>query len=277
MLRRSTLTTALLIAIALVLSAVAFAATQNVTQTARSGGVTASFSFTAKTAKNALTTYTNEMLAISRGSQNFAMPLKSANCPECAPSDPTRGGHSIQLADLGNTGDPNVLLTLYSGGAHCCTVLELFTYSSGTGAYVETDHNFADPAYKLETISGNERFLSANAAFEYEFTDYADSGRPIQIWAFENGAFTDVTRSYPALIAKDAALWAKAYKSSRSNIGGFLAAWAADEELLGNNALVESTLQSELKAGALKGNLAVNGKRYITLLNRFLKKTGYTH
>jgi hypothetical protein len=86
-----------------------------------------------------------------------------------------------------------------------------------------------------------------------------------------------VTRDYPALIAKDAARWQKAYKSGKSNIGGFLADWAADEELLGHNTLVQSTLQTELKAGALKGNLVANGTKYVTRLNKFLKKTGYVH
>ena len=144
MIRRSALTTALVIATALVLSAVAFAATQNLSQTAQSGNVKATFSFTAKTVKNTLPTYSNERLTIVRDGHTYSNPLRNASCPGCWPSDPRRNGHSVQVVDINHAGEPNVIVTLYSGGAHCCTIAEVFTYSAGTGAYVEVDHNFAD-------------------------------------------------------------------------------------------------------------------------------------
>lgn len=288
MFRRSTLPAAFMparaltacvaaLALMLVLCATALAATHRVSQTARADGVEATFTFTVRTSGNAPPAYARERLAIVRNGRTYTQALLDANCPDCAPAEPERGGHSVRVLDIDGSGEPVAIVTLYTGGAHCCTVAEVFSYDPGTGGYVEADHNFADPAYRLERLTpgGDYRFVSADGRFEYAFTDYAASGAPLQIWAFQNGAFTDVTRSYPALVIRDAARWLKAFNRARRDAGGFLAAWAADEELLGHDALVQAKLRSALKAGHLRGNLVANGRRYIRLLNRFLRRTGY--
>lgn len=279
MIRRSSLTIALALAAAFVLSAIALATSQSITQTAQSGQVKASFSFTATTSKG-LPTYTNEHLTIARGGATaYSAAVTDPNCKPCNPLDPRANGHSVQVSDINHTGEPNVILNLYSGGAHCCEIAQVFTFNSGTSAYAEVEHNFADPGYRLEPLGpgGVYRFVSADARFEYEFTDFASSGVPIQIWALTNGKLTDVTRSYPSQIATDAARWLKAFNKTKTNAGGLLAAWAADEELLGKNALVQSTLKSALKAGHLNGNIVpnANGSKYIGFLNKFLIKLGY--
>jgi hypothetical protein len=278
MTRRSLLTIAAVLATALVLTAVALAASQNVTQTAHSGPVKATFSYTVTKDKSGFPTYSNERLTIVRaGTTAYNAAVTDPNCKPCTPGAFGQGKSSVQVADINHTGEPNVIVTLYSGGAHCCTIAQLFTYAPATMAYVKIEHNFADPAYKLEHLGpgGVYRFVSADARFGYVFTDFAHSGLPIQIWGVVNGAFADVTRSYPSLIAADAAKWLKAAGGLKTNAGGLLAAWAADEELLGKNALVQSTVQSALKAGHLKGNLVVNGQKYVNRLNSFLKKLGY--
>jgi hypothetical protein len=271
MIRRSPVPAVL--AAALVLCAAALATTSNIAQTARSSGITATFSYTVTTSKTGFPSYSNQLLTIVRnGVTGHSGAVTDPFCGKlCAPGAPGAHGHSVQIATF--NGSPDVILTLYSGGAHCCTIAQVFTY--GTTSYAETRHNFADPAFKLERLSGEERFLSADAFFEYEFTDFADSGVPIQIWGLTNGRFVDVTRSYPSLITADAARWMRAFNGAKTNAGGLLAAWAADEELLGQDTLVQSTLQSALKAGRLNGMLVANGRKYIALLNRFLIKRGY--
>ena len=278
MTRRSLLTIAAVLTTALVLSAVAFAASQNVTQTGQSGQVKATFSYTVTKGKQGFPTYSNERLTIVRAGQTaYNAAVTDSFCKPCAPGAFGQGKSSVQVTDINHSGEPNVILTLYSGGAHCCTIAQVFTYAPAAMSYVEAEHNFADPAYKLEQLGpgGVYRFLSADPRFEYQFTDFADSGVPIQIWGLENGKFTDVTRTYPSLITADAARWMTAFNKAKTNAGGLLAAWAADEELLGNNALVQSTLQSALTAGKLNGNLVVNGKKFVTALNKFLIKLGY--
>jgi hypothetical protein len=112
-------------------------------------------------------------------------------------------------------------------------------------------------------------FRSANPAFQYVFTDGADSGEPLQIWQFADRAFADVTRSYPGLIRKDAARWFKFFQRDLSNGVGLIAAWAADEELLGNDAFVQSVLATQGNSGT------PSGQAFIAKLNAFLVKQGY--
>ena len=104
---------------------------------------------------------------------------------------------------------------------------------------------------------------------------------PIQILTFSNRRFTDVTRSYPHLVAKDAAKWLKAFKSTSSHhyqdSVGVIAAWAADEDLLGHKRLVSRYLARQSKAGHLNTALSPQGGggKFIARLNRFLRKHGY--
>jgi hypothetical protein len=267
---------ALALALALVLPALAQA--KPTTQTAHAGQVTATFTFTFTTStKDSFPTYSGETLTITRdGATAYSAPVADPDCDGCTPGAPEANESSVQVVDLDNTGEPNVILTLFTGGAHCCTIAQVFSYDAATGTYTKARQNFEDPAFDLKrlVLGGDYLFVSANAAFEYEYTSYAQSADPIQIWSFADGAFTDVTRSYPALIAKNAALWFRLFKHNLSDGTGPLAAWAADEQELGHNALVRSTLKAQLKAGHLVGGF-VNGKKYITLLNKQLRKLGY--
>jgi len=273
--RRLPLLAAVLAAM-LALTAAALAATSTITQTAKSGSVTATFTYKITTSKD-FPTYSGERLTITRNeTMAYNAPVYTKDCsPDCTPGDPRAKGHSAQIADLSGSGEPNVILTLFTGGAHCCQIAQVFTYSSSTMTYAKTEHNFEDPGFSLKKLSGAYRFESADWRFEYEFTSFAQSGVPIQIWEFTGSAFSDVTKSYPSLIRKDAAEWWKVFKANIHNgPGGVLAAWAADEELLGNDALVQKTLQTQLKAGHLTGGF-VNGNAYVKLLNKDLVKFGY--
>jgi hypothetical protein len=258
----------------LVLAAAALA----VTQTTTSGNVTATFSYTVKTS-HSFPTYSREHLTIVRGGTTaYDAAVKDPFCGSlCWPGDPATKGHSAQIVDINNSGEPNVVVTLYSGGAHCCLIAEVFTYAPASQKYAMLRHNFEDPGFSLKKIgpSGSYLFVSADFRFEYEYTSFAQSVDPVQIFDFTGGAFNDVTKNHLNLVTKDAAQWWKLFKQHMKTGGtGVLAAWAADEELLGNDALVQSTLQKQLKAGHLTGGF-VNGKKYVTLLNKDLVKWGY--
>ena len=55
---------------------------------------------------------------------------------------------------------------------------------------------------------------------------------------------------------------------------GLIAAWAADEDMLGHGKLVSRYLTQQLKAGHLNGGVS-HGKKFVTSLQRFLRKHGY--
>ena len=124
--------------------------------------------------------------------------------------------------------------------------------------------------------------MSADGAFKYAFTDGADSGEPLQIWQFTAGGFVDVTRHYPGLIRKDAAFWIGIFRHHIGNGLGLLAAWAADEELLGHDRQVQATLKAELAKGDLRappgaGVTSPAVRSSSAALNRTLVKLGYKH
>jgi hypothetical protein len=250
---------------------------QSTSQTASTGGVTATFSYSG----SGITVSNPQLRIVRNGQTSYDQPVSSSQCGnQCGPV--AFGAHqsSVRVIRLQPGGEPDVILELFSGGANCCFLAQVFSYSAATGTYVKTEQDFASAGVQLRRLGSARRwrFLSANDAFKYEFTDGADSGDPIQIWGFAGGAFHDVTRSYPKLIAADAARWLKLFTHHISNGVGLIAAWAADEELLGHDKLVQATLATEARRGDLRDGGYIggaNGRRFITRLNRVLRQLGY--
>jgi hypothetical protein len=247
-------------------------------QTVTAGQVTASFSFSGK-----YPTYTHKHLTISRaGAVVYDQPVTANFCAAyCAPGSTSAAQPSVHLVDLEHTGEPNVVLDLFSGGAHCCSIEQVFSFDPGTMTYVKTERNFGDPGEQIVDLGhdGHYEFLTADDSFAYEFTDYAASGLPIQILTFSNRRFVDVTRRYPRLVAKDAAGWMRVFRSMAkdhySDSVGVVAAWAADEELLGHRTLVSHFLARQARAGHLNSGLGAGGKKFVAGLQRFLRRHGY--
>src|SRR5947209_8454135 len=191
----------------------------------------------------------------------------------CAPAP---AGKSVHVLDLEHNGGRDVLLELYTGGAHCCYIAQIY-YPSGK-TFHKAQRNFGDPGWRLKDLShnGHFEFLSANDAFAYQFTDYAASGTPIQILTFSHGRFHDVTRAHLRLIAADAKNWLNLFKHNYGDGEGFIAAWAADEYMLGHKTQADRYLNAQATAGHLKTPLAgPQGHKFGVALQKFLKKQGY--
>jgi hypothetical protein len=252
------------------------------TQTAHSGNVSATFTFKASNSFN----YSHERLKIMRAGQVvYDKPVTSASCgtTQCSPGAFTPHTSSVHVIDLESNGEPDVVLDLYSGGAHCCFIEQIFSFNPGSTTYTKTERDFGDPGANIKDLGHNRHFelVTADDSFADEFTDYAASGLPIQILTFRNRRFTDVTRHYPKLIASDAAQWLSLFKGNvKHHVNdsvGLIAAWAADEDLLGHESLVKSTLATELAKGHLRTPLGNGGSAFVKALQKFLRKRGYTH
>ena len=270
-----------LVAAATVLSLAAAPPALATTQTAQSGSVSATFTFS-----GSYPNFTGMRLSIAQGGTvYYNEPVASKLCGTyCAPGSPSGKGTSVHALDLEHDGQPDVILDLYSGGAHCCSIEQVFSFDPGTMTYTETQHDFGDPGAEIVDLGhdGRYEFLTADDWFAYEFTDFAASGLPIQILTFSDGRFLNVTRHYPKLIARDAAGWRRAFNSMAkqhySDSVGVVAAWAADEELLGHAKLVNRFLANQLKAGHLNSALSPeepSGAKFVTKLRKFLRRHGY--
>jgi hypothetical protein len=250
------------------------------TQSASAGGVTATFTF-----QGTFPNYTGVHLTIQHGTVGVydaavTDPACGSGCGPGAPSGP-----SVHVLDLSHNGTRDVVLDLFSGGAHCCTIEQVFA-PRADGSYAKVAaHDFGDPGDRILDLDHNGRleFLTADDRFAYAFTDFAASGLPVQVLSFSGGRFHDITRRYPHRIARDGSRWLRIFRSMAANhfadSTGVIAAWAADEDLLGKHVAVDRYLKAQARAGhlnqALGPDLAPSGTHFIAVLHRFLRRFGY--
>jgi hypothetical protein len=184
------------------------------------------------------------------------------------------------VVDLDGDGELEVVLGLFTGGANCCFIDQVFSYNPGARTYVRSQHDFLNAGAALTKLGTHWAFKSGDSRItEAGFTDTADSGTPLQIWRFAKRTFTDVTRQYPNLISADAAMWMRLFNHHLSNGVGLIAAWAADEDLLGHSAMVDTTLRSLAAQDKLRTPLGLphdSETLFVTQLEKLLHQLGYT-
>jgi hypothetical protein len=230
--------------------------------------------------------YFDLRLQITRaGASFYEQAVSSRYCgqgcvPEPIGAGPTKSS-PLDVGDLEGNGQPAIVLELSTGGAHCCSIVQIFSFDPGTMTYRSVERDFGDPGALVTDLTGDGRLelQSADDRFAYEFTPYAHSGLPLQIWSFTEGRFMDVTKQFPTAIAADAARQFKGFLANRrQGYGlGLIAAWAADQELLGHDGQVRATLAREARHGRLRsrGHYASSGHAFVAKLLRFLTRTGY--
>jgi hypothetical protein len=275
---RGLLIAATLVAVALS-GAVAGATPALRSVTAAAGGTSATLTYRSSPNSATAAPYSSLRLSISRdGSRVYDAAVSSSFCGTACWPDIFPGNRYLAVAQADGSGTPDVILDLYSGGAHCCTILQVYRFEARSGGYAILQRDFGDPGARLERLDGGYEFVSADDRFAYAFAAFAFSGLPLQIWSLHPSGFVDVTRRFPTLIARDAARQYDAYLSNRGQgFGlGFIAAWAADEDLLGHDALVARTLAAQNRQGGLRGADGLpHGSAFIAALQRFLRRDGY--
>jgi hypothetical protein len=183
----------------------------------------------------------------------------------------------LELKDLGRAA-PTALLWLWTGGAHCCSVLQTVSIPGGG----TVGRNFGNAGAVIVRIAGIPLFLTADDRFSYLYTSYAASGRPLQLLRLRGGRFVDVTPSFPGRIATDAREWWKlvvSVRKSGEDARGVFAAWAADRCRLGHRKVVEQRLAEGVASGLFSppgvADLGPTGARYAGALIRDLERWGY--
>ena len=223
-------------------------------------------------------------LTISRaGHPVYRAPVTYEECGHrCSPPQGPLD-RPVRIVSLDGENSLDVLLTLYTGGAHCCTVAEVFRPNPASGGRyrLASSYDFADDGYRLRTFDGSPAFVTADDSFAEAFTDFAASGRPLQIRRLRGTRWVDVTRAHPALVRADAAGWLTAYRklagSDYRDSVGVIAAWVADEATLGRRGPAFAYLRAQARAGRLRSAFgrSDSGDRFITALQRLLRRDGY--
>ena len=112
--------------------------------------------------------------------------------------DDAEGGTGIAftLLDLDRkNGTREVFVSYFTGGAHCCTVMNVFTETAAGIAKVELptqDGDAYDGSFEID-FEKDPVFVLADDRFLYLFASYAESAVPADLRRIEGGELVDVT------------------------------------------------------------------------------------
>jgi hypothetical protein len=144
---------------------------------------------------------------------------------------------SVQIAELdpGNP-HPEVVVSFYTGGAHCCSDTSVILSSAdGTSwATLDVGEFNGGPLLAVDiNRDGRYEFELPDDAFYYAFACYACSSNPLEVLAIENGAVKSVSDD-PAFRPAHAA-WLKTMieDAPDQDVNGFLAGYVGEKILLG--------------------------------------------
>lgn len=207
---------------------------------------------------------------------NEVIPWSIAPVPADAASTPTMpNSDALCLAYFPGYSLPTLLLGLDTGGAHCCSVVRAITVS-GTGLGPVVDDDVGNPGAALSADGGDAVIVTADNAFAYAFASYAASGMPVKVLTLSHGSFVDVTKQHLDLVRKDISTWWSSFSTNPGNGLGVLAAWVADECVLGQGTFAWTTVDQLQTQGELSGPAGwPTGAAYVTQLRTFLAQHGY--
>lgn len=194
-------------------------------------------------------------------------------------------GDALAVQDLDGEPEPEVFVTTYSGGAHCCTSVVIYRWDGER--YRRLTGFFGNAGYTLEDLDGDGRpeFVTRDDRFAYRFTAYAFSILPPMVLSYgadREGVYAlrDVTVGFPELIREEARATRRLYRRARrdGDVRGVVAAYVADQYLLGHKRAGKRFLRRALRRGHLAvddGGIWKSGRAYVRDLKRFLRKSGY--
>jgi hypothetical protein len=139
----------------------------------------------------------------------------------------------LVLRDLDGDGEPEALVTLYSGGAHCCTRSAIASWDGS--AYRLSTHGWADAGWALRDLGrdGTIELVSWDPRWAYWSVPYFASARPLQVWRWSTarGRLVDVTTHFRrAILADMRAQWRGIHRlrAEGAPTRGAVAAFVAD-------------------------------------------------
>jgi hypothetical protein len=245
------------------------------------GAVSADLSF-----RETKSSYSDLRITVRRhGTRLLASPVSRLACHDCSVSglETIMDPQPLEIRDLDGDGEPEILLDLYTGGAHCCFYTVILRFDGR--AYRGNVAFWGDPGYELRDLdrNGTPEFVTGDDRFAYAFTSYAGSVLPILVRRYDHGALTDVTNEYPALVRAEAAyLWREYlgdHRSRDADVRGLLAGWLADEYRLGHEDEGWRRIETAYRRGELSpprvDPIWPAGRKYLTALRTFLVKNGY--
>jgi len=206
-------------------------------------------------------------------------------------------GAIVQIAEMDPSNPyPEVLLSSFTGGAHCCNQIQVLTSDrSGDGWSEVTLAPFDGGASPAQDPLGTGRFLIVDVdnRFLYRFACYACSTAPARIWQLQGDAFLDVSHrpEFRPLHRRNLQRMAEWFQQTNpESANGFLAGYVANKALVGelydgwDRMTQRYDASSDWGLKECRGDLDDNGKclgrqivhsSFPEALRAFLIDTGY--
>lgn len=268
-------------ALAVVLGAVvvttAAAAPKPHVERAHAGAVEAVFSYSYDAAAFR---FSHQRLTIERdGAKRFSAKLRKppGGGLNAQPAGYFSHRRSVFVTDIDGDGEPEVVLDLYWGGAHCCWYSQIYRYVPANRRYAPLVQVWGNFGYVFADLDhdGTQELVTRDDRFSYAFASFADSRWPVRILRYKAGKLAVATTSYQSEIGRDAnALWHAAMNPKRKTSNqGIVAAWAADECMVGHAAIAFKTIDRLSRSGKIHGERT--RVAFERRLRSFLRRTGY--
>jgi hypothetical protein len=272
----------LILSLALLSLLAAAPAAQARTETASSGDVTATLTY-----QGHQPTYRPAHLTITQSGLTLFDAAVKMPCKFCGLVRVSN--HKVmRVRDLDGDAEPEVLLSAFSGGAHCCVYALVYRFLAFDNTYQRVPWAFGDPGYTLRDLNKDKRpeFVSGDQRFTDAFTSHAASAEPIAIYQFGQKGFTEVTRKFRKAVRAHARRMFRFYRRAlreprdSRDVRGVLAAYVGDEYLAGHGKHGLAVLRRAARRGQLgsppETGFGPTGKRYVRTLKRYLRRWGYT-
>jgi hypothetical protein len=106
----------------------------------------------------------------------------------------------LQVADLDGDGEPEVLVDVFTGGAHCCALTEIMRLVGTT--YSIREASWGNVGYDLRDLGsdGIPEIVTADDAFSAAFSSFASSVLPPRVIAYRGGQLLVATRLFPGVV-----------------------------------------------------------------------------
>jgi hypothetical protein len=144
----------------------------------------------------------------------------------------------VQIVELDpSNAFPEVLFSMFDGGAHCCTTVTIFTQTSGSTKWKKVPGGVFDgggePAVSV-LGKGRSHLITFDHAFLYRFGSYAGSFWPDAILELQGGKMVNVSHrgEFVAHHRKALAEMEKHFPTSRPGSNGFWAGYVAAKSLV---------------------------------------------
>lgn len=198
----------------------------------------------------------------------------------------TRYVGGVSLKDLDSDGVSEVIIKAFSGGAHCCTTLNIYTWNHNKFVKLETGYLDGEGG-TFQDLDGDGKleFITSDNSFLYRFSSYAASFPPSQIYALRNGKLEDVTRRYVKHLKSEAWEMYQAFlqvKKEGNDVNGILAGYVAQKALLGEFYQAWEFMLANYDRTSDSGLTIYEGDREVgkypnfpTALKAFLVEQGY--